>query len=528
MSNYQKDSSEKKSFGDRLKSAPRSKWIKFILMAIFILLFVLWTHYFAVLLLIPVFFDSYITKYINWSFWKNSKNKAFKKFMEWVDAIGFAIVAVYVINTFFFQNYQIPSSSLEKSLLVGDFLFVSKMSYGTRSPMTPLSFPLAQHTFPVLNIKSYLDKPQLKYQRFTGFGNIERGDIVVFNFPAGDTVALKQQEVDYYSLCKMNPNGRDGVWNDKLKYGDIVYRPVDRRENYVKRCIGLPGETLEIKKDEVYIDGKKIADPLEMQLNYFVQTDGTEISESVFEELGISKDDYAVINQMGEQVPYFFDPLKELESNNPYSNPLDPAVKFRSDSLYLTQLGFKSSGKNFGKVYLLPLTKDMIKAFNAKPFIKSIVKQEERIDKIDVGNGKIIDYPFYYPINYSTRWTRDTYGPLWIPKKGETIKFDTDVDYKVATYERVIKNYEGNDFDYKNGKVFINGKEADSYTFKMDYYFMMGDNRDKSADSRSWGFVPEDHVVGKPLFIWLSLNKDKGWFDGKIRWNRIFTSAKKK
>lgn len=518
----------KQSLGERVKSAPRSKWIKFLLMSVFIVLFVFWTGYLGLLLFILVFFDSYILKYIPWSFWKKSKNKTFRAVMEWVDAISFAIVAAYIINTFFFQNYQIPSSSLEKSLLVGDFLLVSKMSYGTRSPMTPLSLPLVQHTLPFFNTKSYFENPKVDYQRFSGFGSIERGDIVVFNFPAGDTVAVNRQEVDYYSLCKLDPNGREGLWNKKAEYGDIIYRPVDRKENYVKRCIGLPGDTLKIVEDQVYINGQKINDPLDMQLNYYVQTDGTEISEKVFDELGISKDDYMTTNQLGQQVPYYIDPLRQIQQNNILDNAINPDAIFTRDSLFLTQLGFKAKDKSFGKAYLLPLTKDMIKSFEEKPFVLSIVKEKERVERYDVGNNKVINYPFYYPINYNTGWTRDNYGSLWIPKKGATIKFDENVDYKVAAYERAIKNYEGNDFEYKDGKVYINGKEADSYTFKMDYYFMMGDNRDKSADSRSWGFVPEDHVVGKPLFVWLSLNKDKGWFDGKIRWNRIFTSAKKK
>lgn len=528
-SNNQSGSVKKKSFGERLKSAPRAKWIKFIIMAVLTIAFVIWTGYVGVLIVIPLFFDSYILKYIPWGFWKTSGNSALRKVMEWVDAIGFALVAVYVINTFFFQNYQIPSSSLEKSLLVGDFLFVSKMSYGTRSPMTPLSFPLAQHTLPILNCKSYIDKPQIKYQRFAGFGSIERGDIVVFNFPAGDTVAINQQAADYYSLCRMNPQGRIGVWSDKSAYGDIVYRPVDRRENYVKRCMGLPGETIELRDDDVYINGQKVADPENMQLNYYVQTDGTQISETVFNDLGISMDDYAVIDQTGRYIPYYFDPMQEMRNANPLLNKgIADDMKFTADSLQLTQMGFAAKGKNFGIVYSLPLTKKMVAELNAKPFILKVFKQKERIEKRQFPDGTLIDFPFYYPITYPTGWSRDAYGPLWIPKKGATIAFDKDVEYKVAAYERVIKNYEGNDFAFRDGKVYINGKQADSYTFTMDYYFMMGDNRHNSADSRSWGFVPENHIVGQPMFVWLSLDKDKGWFSGKIRWNRIFTSAKKK
>lgn len=521
--NNKKDAARSGSLKERLSQASHKNWVKFIIMTVLCVAFIAWTGYFLVLILIPLFFDSYILKYIPWAFWKKSQNASLRKFMEWADAIGFALVAVWVINTFFFQNYQIPSSSLEKSLLVGDFLFVSKMSYGTRSPMTPFSFPLAQHTLPVLDIKSYLDKPQVKYQRFKGFGSIERGDIVVFNFPAGDTVALKRQEVDYYSLTKLDPKGREGLWSNKNEYGDIVYRPVDRRENYVKRAIGLPGETIQVQDDEVYINGNKVADPVNMQLMYFVQTDGVQLSDKLIDELGISKDDY--------KASQVFDPLQVFRQENPsLLNAIENnSEQFTADSLQLTQMGFVAKGKTFGLVYSLPLTKKMVETLKSKPFILNVFKIKERIsENVELQNGNVLDvYPFYYPIDYKTKWTRDSYGPLWIPKKGETVTFDTDVEYKVAAYNRVIKNYEGNDFEYKDGKVYINGKQADSYTFKMDYYFMMGDNRHNSADSRSWGFVPEDHIVGRPLFVWLSLDKDKGWFDGKIRWNRIFTSAKK-
>ena len=415
--------------------------------------------------------------------------------LGWIDAIVFALIAVYFINTFFFQNYQIPTSSLEKSLLVGDFLFVSKMSYGPRSPMTPLSFPLAQHTMPVVGGKSYIDKPQWKYKRLKGFGDVKRNDIVVFNFPTGDTVATNMESVDYYVLSAYNPNGSEGVKSDKRRYGEIVYRPVDRRENYVKRCIGLPGETIELKDDVVYIDGELLPNPKMTQHNYMIQTDGTDISSKLFSELGINKDDYSNDGMAGQRT-------QDLAN---------------ADSLSMVQLGLKINGDKKGKLYYsIPMTDEMVSEMKAKPFVWSIVKETE-----PKGSG------LYYPLDYQQDWTRDSFGPLWIPKKGATINFDTDTEYKVAAYNRCIKNYEGNDFEYRNGKVFINGEETNSYTFTMDYYFMMGDNRHNSADSRVWGFVPEDHVVGKPLLIWLSLEKDKGWFSGKIRWNRLFRSAKK-
>jgi signal peptidase I len=481
----------------RFSNATRRQWIWFAVWVAATILFSLWADSLWILLFIFLFLDIYITKFVPWGFWKKSKNNAFRKTMEWVDAIVFALIAVYFINTFFFQNYQIPTSSLEKSLLVGDFLAVSKLSYGPRAPITPLSFPLAQHTMPIVGGKSYIEKPQWKYNRLKGFGEVKRNDIVVFNFPTGDTVALKQQGIDFYSLSKSNPNGSAGVRADKRIYGDIVYRPVDRRENYVKRCIGLPGETIELRGDTVYIDDLLLPNPRLSQHNYLIHTDGTQISAELFEELGINKADHYTQDGYGQIVSR--------------SQDLTGV-----DSLSMALFGLQQRNGNNGRIYFsIPMTEGMVTAMKKKPFVWDVIKEKEQ-----PGTS------YYYPLNYETGWTRDTFGPLWIPKKGETLRFDSNVDFKVAAYERCIKNYEGNDFAYRDGKVYINGTETESYTFKFDYYFMMGDNRHNSADSRVWGFVPEDHIVGRPILIWLSLEKDKGWFNGKIRWKRLFRSAK--
>ena len=480
---------------ERISNTSRRQWTWFAVASTALLLFSIWAGNLWLLLFLFLIIDIYVTKFVPWSFWKKTRNPAIRKTLEWIDAIVFALIAVYFINTFFFQNYQIPTSSLEKSLLVGDFLFVSKMSYGPRSPMTPLSFPLAQHTMPVVGGKSFIEKPQWKYKRLKGFGEVKRNDIVVFNFPTGDTVATNMEAVDYYVLSAYNPNGSEGIKSDKRTYGEIVYRPVDRRENYVKRAIGLPGETIELRDDTVYIDGELLPNPKMTQHNYMIQTNGTDISSKVFSELGINKADYASGDMTGQRV-------QDLTY---------------ADSLSMAKMGLRIEGDKKGKLYYgIPMTDKMLSELKAKPFVWSVIKETE-----PKGSG------LYYPLDYQQDWTRDTFGPLWIPKKGATINFDTDTEYKVAAYNRCIKNYEGNDFEYRNGKIFINGVETNTYTFKMDYYFMMGDNRHNSADSRVWGFVPEDHVVGQPLLIWLSLEKDKGWFSGKIRWNRLFRSAKK-
>ena len=470
---------------------PMGKWIRFSIWAFITIAFSIWTSSGWWLLAIPVFFDLYITRKLPWSFWKTSKNKTFKSFMDWVDAIVFALVAVYVINIYFFQNYQIPSSSLEKSLLVGDFLFVSKMEYGPRVPNTPIAFPLAHHTLPILNIKSYLDKPHWDYKRVPGFSKVKRNDIVVFNFPAGDTVILKYTTTDYYSLCyslAQQSNVSVAIAKDYVKahpeiFGEMVLRPVDRREHYVKRCLGLPGDSLQIVNNVVYIDGKKLEDQPGVQYNYYLQTDGSYLSDKTFRDWGISKDDHQLLT---------------------------------SEDYLTTLLPFNKNAKGtMNPVYHFPATKKMIEQIRKSPGIKTVLIEPDHIGSVDLSGSM-------YPLSKEIPWTRDNYGPIWIPKKGSTILL-TQKNYLI--YERVIRNYENQTIGFINGKAYLNGVEASQYTFKMDYYWMMGDNRHNSADSRVWGFVPEDHVVGKPICVWLSLDKDRSLFNGKIRWNRFFKKA---
>lgn len=277
-----------------MKKIEKKQYIKFAIAAVLYGLFILWMQNGWLALGYILLIDIYLTKYIPWGFWKKTKNPTLKSIFDWVDDIIFALVAVYFINLFVFQNYQIPSSSLEKSLLVGDYLFVSKVSYGPRVPNTPLSFPLVQNTLPILNCKSYLDWPSWGYKRVAGLGKIQRNDIVVFNFPAGDTIALLQQNPDYYTLVQMY--GREAVHMNKQTFGDIIYRPVDKRENYVKRCVGLPGDSLSVRNNQVYINGKAAQNPKNMQLNYFVETE-TPLTETMFRNWGVSRDDYMPYGQ---------------------------------------------------------------------------------------------------------------------------------------------------------------------------------------------------------------------------------------
>jgi signal peptidase I len=460
----------------------KKQWIKFSVVTVLYLLFLLWVKSWWGLLVVPFIFDVYITKKIKWQWWKNSEPPV-RFIMSWVDALVFALVAVYFINLFFFQNYVIPSSSLEKSLLTGDYLFVSKVSYGPRIPETPLTMPLTQHTLPVINCKSYIEWPHWDYRRVKGLGQVELNDIVVFNYPAGDTLVSNEQyqAADYYQMCysfgsqllayqpdftRMTPQeqydwfamvyatGRKYIIDNPSTYGKVMTRPVDRRENYVKRCVGLPGQTLQIKNRIVYLDGKPNKEPDNVQYTYYVKLNQP-IPDDLMEELGISMEDLTSLNQSGYM----------------------PLTKRAHDAL-----------------------------MRRKDIVQSITLNTDTI------TGDI------YPLNAATGWTRDNYGPVWIPKKGATVKLDMQ---NIAVYERPIRVYEGNDLQVKDGKIFINGKQADRYTFKMDYYWMMGDNRHNSADSRYWGFVPEDHIVGKPIFIWWSSDPDRGGFSG-IRWNRLF------
>ncbi|MBQ4163220.1 MAG: signal peptidase I [Parabacteroides sp.] len=459
-----------------MKKFSKKQWIKFGIAAILYLLFTLWMQNGWLLFGLIVIVDIFLTQYIPWGAWKQSKNPQIRSILSWVDDIVFALVAVYFINIFVFQNYQIPSSSLEKSLLVGDYLFVSKLSYGPRVPNTPIAFPLVQNTFPFFNCKSYLDWPEWDYKRVKGFGEVKRNDIVVFNFPAGDTVALKVQNPDYYTLVE--EYGRDQVWGDKNTFGEVIYRPVDKRENYVKRCIGMPGDTIEIRDNQVYIDGKAAQNPEKLQYNYFIETDGSMLSEEQFRLLEISKDDRVLIN-----------------GNN--------------NTNLMSFLGIQPNEQGqFNPVYHFPMTQKALETIKKLPIVKRVI-----IEPDSFGGAT------YFPVDFSTGWSRDNYGPLWIPKKGATIPLTAE---NIGLYSRCIRNYEGNTLEVKEGKAYINGQPADSYTFQYDYYWMMGDNRHNSADSRSWGFVPEDHIVGKPIMIWLSLDKDRGIFDGGIRWNRMF------
>lgn len=392
---------------------------------------------------------------------------------DWLDAIVFALVAAVIIRGKVMEFYNIPSSSMEKSLLTGDYLLVSKMAYGPRQAMTPLSFPLVHNVLPLTGgqVESYLDWIKLPYHRYPGFGNVERFDAVVFNYPDGDTVCTAwQSNRSYHDLVR--EMGRENVLNaqmlpvgNQMVQNKIRVRPVDKRENFIKRCIGLPGEDLQIIDQKVFINGKELPNPIESQQTYSVLFQNGLNVKKILDEMGISNEDY--------------------------QNAL-------SIMMY--------TGDNH---FELPMTERMALEFQARPDVVEVNPV-----KYPAGESGLALYPHAEGYN----WSVDNFGPIHIPAKGETLQLTL---HTLPLYSRVIKEYEGNSLEVKNGKIFINGKQTDSYTCKMDYYWMMGDNRHNSADSRYWGFVPEDHITGKASRVVFSIDKDHG----RIRWNRIMKNA---
>jgi signal peptidase I len=438
---------------EKVKAFLTNKYFQFSYSTLLFLLFVIWVGNYWLLIGLPIFVDYHITRRVNWTPWKKKGEKSKNAFIDWADAIVFAAIAATILRMFFIEAYTIPTPSMEKSLLVGDFLFVSKVSYGPKLPNTPLSFPFAHHTLPFTKkTKSYVEWIKRPYNRRAGLGSVKRNDVVVFHYPEGDTVAIGA--IDYYGLIRQI--GREKVLNNY----NIITRPVDKRENYVKRCVGIPGDTLYISAGDLFVNGRPQDYIENLQYNYFILTNGTVINSKLLEEMKISKEDRH----------YYPD-------------------------------------KN---IYDLPLTASNYEKIKSLKNVLSIGRHES--------NNPSLMAEHVFPQNHQFQWTEDNFGPIVVPSKGSTVMLNTE---NIPLYKRIISVYEGNELSIKDSSVFINGQVATSYTFKMDYYFMMGDNRHKSADSRFWGFVPEDHIVGKPLFIWLSLDKDKR-FPMNVRWNRLF------
>lgn len=384
---------------------------------------------------------------MNWKFWEKkeeTKQKPKSALREWWDAILFAVVAATLIRWLIMEAYTIPTPSMENSMLVGDFLFVSKFHYGTRTPRTPLQIPLTHQKIWFTEIPSYLDWVQLPTYRLPGFTHVKRNDVVVFNVPG---------------IAENNyPNMNSSTWIDY---------PVDLKTNYIKRCVAVPGDVLELKDRQLFINGEAQPNPPEEQLSYLV-TSKDEINDRNLEKLDIDPDDYSF-------------------QGRPETNKV---------------------------VYQMFLTQAKVDELKALPYITSVSEDYRTHEGPDAR---------IFPGTKYTQWNGDNYGPLTIPKEGMKIIIN---DSTLFTYGRTIKNYDLNkDVKIEGDKLMIDGKEVVEYTFKQNYYFMMGDNRHNSLDSRYWGFVPEDHIVGKGFFIWLSINKH-GSFLNKIRWSRFFKLVK--
>lgn len=391
-------------------------------------------------------FYNFYLNYVIFDQLKYNENRSIKppsKTGEWVSSITFAIAAATFVHTYFMQPFTIPTSSLEKSLLIGDFLFVSKFHYGAKTPISPLALPMVHDSVPKTSLPSYIKGIELPYFRLPGFQKVKRNEIVVFNWPS-DSLAT--------------------MWGDTS--GKFSYKPIDKKTNYVKRCVGIPGDSLEVRNGYIYINGEKtvLPDRAKPQFNYYVDT----------------------------KVPFSYDEIVHKYNVNPTeASPLN-----REQTKYII---------NLDKEHALMMKKD------AK--VTSIRRNIDAKGSYD---------PAIFPHNPQYAWSQDNFGPIYIPAKGDVVALN---EQSLPFYERIISEYEKNDFEIKDGKYYVNGQESKTYTIKQDYFWMMGDNRQRSLDARYWGYTPFDHVVGKPVFIWLSLDQNETAINKKIRWERMFTTV---
>jgi len=445
---------------------------------------------------------------------KLERNNPYRKgpIREWVEAIVFAVFAAAFIRLFLIEAYTIPTSSMEDSLLVGDFLFVSKAHYGIRTPQTVLMVPLLHNRIPGLNTESYIREPSLPYFRLPALESIDHNEPVVFNYPEGDSVYVfpeRTWSIYDYRRGTISPRRAREITQGKAP---LVVRPVDKKDHYIKRCIGLPGDTLQIIDKQVYLNGKPARNPEKMEFRYIVKHPGVSLNLQKLEEWGVSPEDQFIKGQDFMILVLTKQQVEQIKS-------LDPKIEVIDFEKYLVNFLSKPDENTFRKYGIG--NAERMGAFGPGWVLRLSNEQAERIkaDSIAIVTP-FAERPLFPYSKESENWTVDNYGPIWIPKKGATIQLTPQ---NLPAYRRVIAVYEGNDLEERDGKIFINGQETDRYTFRMNYYWMMGDNRHNSEDSRVWGFVPEDHIVGKPLFIFFSTKY--GNMANGIRWERIFSSA---
>jgi signal peptidase I len=417
----------------------------------------IWINCWFLLLLNLVLFDLFITRKVDWTLRRYGLPRLLQLTLEWLAVLILAIICSFSIKMLLIETYKIPTPSMEETLLPGDYIFVSKLAYGPRLPETPLAFPFYHNKLPS-GKKSYSERITMPYKRLRGFSSVKRGDIIVFNFPEGDTMVVQYPGQNYYSLARQY--GREYI----LSQFDIITHPVDKRENFVKRCIGLPGDTIRIVDGEVEVNGETNPVRPTQEFKYYVTTRGGPLPDELLDSLKI---------------------LKSSVTYNPANS-----------------------------LHVLSLTGQKLESLRSSPMVRSIKRYTEPM--LSFQNQEIFPHSNHY------RWTGDNFGPLVVPARGDTLQITM---LNLPLYQRIINVYENNDLRIKGGDIYINDELAYRYVVKMNYYFVMGDNHHNSADSRYWGFVPEDHLLGKAVTVWFSIEPGKSIIDG-LRKERIFSAIK--
>lgn len=432
-------------------------YLGFFLSGLFWSMLVIWIGLYFLLPFNFVLFDIFISRKVDWTLRNYGLPKYLQATIEWLLIVLLALISSFTIKVLLVETYKIPTPSMEETLLAGDYIFVSKLAYGPRLPETPLAIPFFHNKLPS-GKKSYSEKLRMPHKRLNGFSSVKREDIIVFNFPEGDTMLVQYPGQNYYSLIRQY--GRDYM----LSEFDIITHPVDKRENYIKRCIALPGDTLLISDGKVRVNGNIRSELPLQKFKYYVSTRGEPLPEVLLDSLKI---------------------LKTSVTYNPVNS-----------------------------LHVLYLAKENVESLRSFPMVRSISRYME--PTLSFQNQEIFPHDNHY------RWTGDNFGPLRIPARGDTIRIDQQ---NLPLYKRIIDTYEQNDLAIRDGVIYINGIAADRYVIRMDYYFVMGDNHHNSADSRYWGFVPEDHLLGKAVLVWFSIRPDTPLIGG-LRKERIFRPIK--
>jgi len=433
------------------------KYLGFGLSALLWSLLVIWVELWFLLLFDLVLFDIFVTGKFDWTLRKYGLPKLLQSSIEWLSIILLAVACSFTIKVLFVETYKIPTPSMEETLLAGDFIFVSKLAYGPRLPETPMAIPFYHNKLPS-GKKSYSEKLKMPHKRLKGFSRVERDDIIVFNFPEGDTMVVQYPGQNYYSLVRQY--GREYIRSEF----DIITHPVDKRENYIKRCVALPGDTLQVRGGQILVNGLTRPVLPHQKFKYYVTTNGDPLPDRLLDSLKI---------------------LKTAVTYNPVNS-----------------------------LHVLYLAEENVETLKSFPQVRSIKQYSE--PTLSFQNQEIFPHSPHY------RWTGDNFGPIKVPAKGDTLQLDM---LNLPLYQRLISTHEHSDLQIVDGEIHINGKAAKSYVVQMNYFFVMGDNRHNSADSRYWGFVPEDHLLGKAVGVWFSIEPEKRIIGG-LRKERIFSSIK--